>query len=389
MDSEEEASREDSQSISNSRTDAGDTQSISVSSGVRSTSVVDSQDTSGIRGEMDEHRNMMFASLLEDYFRTRATEFLNATSPGKNYTRQSQEVQPLARQLFTEASRKLSSNGMLSDFAASDTIRSSRRQYLSALDNLVADSQPSASIRNPMRDLILQTSQLALIPHPANDLQLTIQSPPRSHYQSSFQEVALLGKGGFGKVYQCFNPLDRGTYAVKKIHLPPKLGKRFRDGNLEEFQHILREVQALATLDHPNIVRYYATWFEEPHQPPVDSNAHESSKASHRRQLLLPRSHSFSQFSEDILEPSLSGGVVFEEDTQSVPDCDNDNQLVEGRQWFEESISSHGVLKVRLCQTLAMMSSQTVRVIREISVKSTRSLTGLVTPYTYRCHSIL
>lgn len=115
----------------------------------------------------------------------------------------------------------------------------------------------------------------------------------------------------------------------------------------------------------------------------------ESSKASHRRQLLLPRSHSFSQFSEDILEPSLSGGVVFEEDTQSVPDCDNDNQLVEGRQWFEESISSHGVLKVRLCQTLAMMSSQTVRVIREISVKSTRSLTGLVTPYTYRCHSIL
>lgn len=212
---------------------------------------------------------MMLASLLEDYIRTRAAEYLNSTDPGKNYTRQSQEIQPLARQLFTEASRALASNGVLSSSATSDNLRGARRHYLSALDNLVASTQaPASNVLGPMDDLVSQISQLAIVPHPANDMKMTLPlSHTRSHYQSSFRELALLGKGGFGKVYQCFNPLDQGTYAIKKIQISPKLGKRFRDGKLEEFQHILREVQALATLDHPNIVRYHATWFEEPHQP--------------------------------------------------------------------------------------------------------------------------
>ncbi|KAI1391829.1 kinase-like protein [Hypoxylon trugodes] len=348
MDSEEEVSRHGLSTGSDAKTDDGDTQSISVSSGARLIPVSESRDVSHNRDEVEEHRNMMLASLLEDYYRTRATEFLNAANPGKNYTRQSPEVQPLARKLFGDASRTLASNGVLSDFSASDTVRGSRRQYLSALDSLVATSQaPNVNILNPMRDLISQTSQLALVPHPANDLQLTLQSSRvQSHYQSSFQELALLGKGGFGRVYQCFNPLDQRTYAVKKIQLSPKLGKRFRDGRLEELQHILREVQALATLDHPNIVRYHATWLEEPRQTPEILGTQDSDSrpgSGHRQQLLLD-SHPFSE--DDAAnrpEPSLSGGVIFAEDTPSIAEEGAKNHEPSGRQWFEEPSSTHGL----------------------------------------------
>lgn len=270
MDAINQAPEEQVQSTSDGESEGGDgdTQSISVSSGARSISASDSRDSPGNGNELEEHRNMMLASLLEDYIRTRAAEFLNTTNPNNNYTRQSHEVQSLARQLFNEASQKLSSNGILPEFTTSDAASNNRRQYLSALDGLVASSQaPTAGTLGSLNDLVLQTSQLALVPRPTNDLQLTVQPRPGlSHYESSFREVALLGKGGFGKVYQCFNPLDNTAYAVKKIQISPKLGRRFQDGKLEELHHILREVQALATLDHPNIVRYHATWFEEPRQ---------------------------------------------------------------------------------------------------------------------------
>ncbi|KAI0376961.1 kinase-like protein [Hypomontagnella monticulosa] len=337
MDSEDHISGEEYPS--NSKTDGGDIQSISVSSGTRSISISEAQDTSDTGDRMDEHRNMMLASLLEDYIRTRAAEYMSSAH-GKNYTRQSPEIQSLARQLYTEASRALASNGVLSNSMTSDNLRGTRRQYLSALDNLVASTQaPAANVRGPMGDLVSQISRLAIVPHPINEMGLVLPSPlpdlPRSHYQSSFQEIALLGKGGFGKVYRCFNPLDHGTYAIKKIQISPKLGRRFRDGKLEELQHILGEVQALATLDHPNIVRYHATWFEEPHQPPPNVDDRDTStgtRLQHRQQFLL-ESHSFSEDAGGAPGPSLSGGIIFAEDSN-----DPNMQLV-GPQWTEEASS--------------------------------------------------
>ncbi|KAI0894324.1 kinase-like protein [Annulohypoxylon nitens] len=341
MNSEESTFSQESQPGSNARSDHGDTQSIS-SSG-RTKSISESRDSSS-KDVVDDHRNMMIASLLEDYIRTRAAEVLNAANPGKNYNRQSPEIQPLARQLFVEASRQLSANGIMAEFAAAESGTANRRQYLSAVDSLMANSQTLASsISNPMRGLVSQTSQLTLAPRPA---QLELQSKPhQSHYQSSFRELALLGKGGFGKVYRCYNPLDQRTYAVKKIQLSPKLGKRFRDGRLEELQHILREVQALATLDHPNIVRYHATWLEDPRQlpSPLLMNSRDSGtrpRSSPRQQLLLSN-HPFSQDTEDEPSPSLSGGIVFEEDTVPLPDDGSAHQP----QWFEKSASNHSTVE--------------------------------------------
>ncbi|KAI5860965.1 kinase-like protein [Durotheca rogersii] len=362
MDPDESVSRDEVQSASDDGWTADeDAPSVSASSGIRSISASDSRPPSLRRdGDgLEEHRNMMLASLLEDYYRTRAAEFLNTANPGKTYTRQSPEAQPLARQLFAQATKTLSSNGLLPSLAISDAARSSRRQYLSGLDNLGVGSQaPAASILNPMHDLVSQASKLTLFPHPTNDLQLTLQSPRvPSHYESSFREIALLGKGGFGKVYQCYSPLDQGTYAVKKIQLSPKLGGRVLDGRFDELQHILREVQALATLDHPNIVRYHATWFEERRQPPTTANtkgADNESPSIQRRQFLLD-SHPFSEGSLDVPQPDSSCGIVFAEDTPSLPGSGAGKQLAEGQGWSEQAASDRVA-----AETLSMSHSSNI-----------------------------
>ncbi|RYP05057.1 hypothetical protein DL764_004076 [Monosporascus ibericus] len=229
-----------------------------------------SEPTVDARTSIDEYRNMILASLLEDYYRTRAADYFNRAHPGKNYTRQSPEVLPLAEQLFTRAGQALSSNGLLSSSSASSSLQSTRQQYLSGLDNLAAAGlTPGAELLSPMRDLVMQSPRLSLVPHPTSDLQLTVQSPFRSHYQANFEERGLLGKGAFGKVFRCYNPLDQKTYAIKKVRLSPKLSREFSEGRHGEMEDILREVKALAKLDHVNVVRYHATWIEQPHQPPV------------------------------------------------------------------------------------------------------------------------
>ncbi|XP_059178047.1 eukaryotic translation initiation factor 2-alpha kinase 1-like [Physella acuta] len=75
-----------------------------------------------------------------------------------------------------------------------------------------------------------------------------------SHYRNEFHEICLLGKGGFGSVYKARNYLDGCEYAVKKI--------RFTHKNTEMLIKLLREVKALANLQHSNIVGYNAAWME-------------------------------------------------------------------------------------------------------------------------------
>ncbi|KAI1327194.1 kinase-like protein [Xylariaceae sp. FL0255] len=264
---------------------------------------------------LERHRNMMLASLLEDYYKTRAMEFLNNSNPGENYTRTSPEVQDLARRLFEQAGQVLSSNNWIPSVAISDDSQSLRTQYLAGLDRL-AGSQ-TMDIVNSMRNIALS--------HPTNDLQLATRPPPapRSHYAATFREDCLLGRGGFGKVYKCYNFLDQKTYAVKKIVLPRKLVKSLCDKKHEDLHEILVEVKAMAMLEHPNIVRYHATWFEE--EPDnalvVSSNAVNQSRRTRHplgpRRLLINSPDDESESSdEEVSLTSSDGGIVFENDTE-------------------------------------------------------------------------
>ncbi|EGP84431.1 uncharacterized protein MYCGRDRAFT_30507, partial [Zymoseptoria tritici IPO323] len=67
-----------------------------------------------------------------------------------------------------------------------------------------------------------------------------------SRYLKDFDELGILGKGGYGQVFHVRHRLDGRTYAVKKAVL----------------DEILTEVRSLSRLDHPNVVRYFSSWIE-------------------------------------------------------------------------------------------------------------------------------
>eukprot|EP01122_Echinamoeba_exundans_P017826 TRINITY_DN9778_c0_g1_i1.p1 TRINITY_DN9778_c0_g1~~TRINITY_DN9778_c0_g1_i1.p1 ORF type:complete len:1557 (+),score=338.20 TRINITY_DN9778_c0_g1_i1:220-4890(+) len=74
---------------------------------------------------------------------------------------------------------------------------------------------------------------------------------PATRYRSDFEELGVLGKGGFGEVVSVRNRLDGRIYAIKKIRLKRKFKAK-----------IIREVKMLSRLYHKNIIRYYQSWIE-------------------------------------------------------------------------------------------------------------------------------
>nr|KAF6377880.1 eukaryotic translation initiation factor 2 alpha kinase 3 [Myotis myotis] len=64
-----------------------------------------------------------------------------------------------------------------------------------------------------------------------------------------------MGRGGFGVVFEARNKVDDCNYAIKRIRLPNRELAR---------EKVMREVKALAKLEHPGIVRYFNAWLEAP-----------------------------------------------------------------------------------------------------------------------------
>lgn len=76
-----------------------------------------------------------------------------------------------------------------------------------------------------------------------------------SRYLTDFEPVQCLGRGGFGVVFEARNKVDDCDYAIKRIRLPNRELAR---------EKVLREVKALAKLEHPGIIRYFNAWQESP-----------------------------------------------------------------------------------------------------------------------------
>lgn len=76
-----------------------------------------------------------------------------------------------------------------------------------------------------------------------------------SRFQSDFEMLQCLGKGGFGVVFEAKNILDDCNYAIKRIVLPK---------NKQSRERVMREVKTLANCEHQNIVRYFQAWVESP-----------------------------------------------------------------------------------------------------------------------------
>jgi eukaryotic translation initiation factor 2-alpha kinase 3 len=298
----------------------------------------------------DQHRDNMLLALLAEYYKTRAAEHLNASQPGATFDRASPEVQPVARAMMDEASKTLTENGIVSHVPAAARHVDVQERYLNALDTIALQS-PSIIAAQQRPSLQASSSSLVLVKKPpqatdhhvafANDaiadlatatshvglgsahadlaLNMSRSRPARmSHFESSFQQGRLIGKGGFGRVYVAWSRFDQKAYAVKKIPLSPRMTQKYQQGGHEELESVLREVRALAKLNHANIVRYHATWLEEPKSSRRSSlHAQSLTQLPHPRRRLLANAASNSRI--DVAPADDGGGVVFALDSSRRP----------------------------------------------------------------------
>nr|WBQ01578.1 protein kinase R [Molossus molossus] len=76
-------------------------------------------------------------------------------------------------------------------------------------------------------------------------------SPRKEHttddrFIKDFPEITPIGSGGYGDVFKAKHRIDGKTYVIKRVKY--------------DSEKVEREVKVLATLSHPNIVRYYNSW---------------------------------------------------------------------------------------------------------------------------------
>lgn len=75
-----------------------------------------------------------------------------------------------------------------------------------------------------------------------------------SRFHEDFEQIRVIGRGGFGAVIHARHRVDGGEYAVKRI---PLTGAGDHDW-------MLHEAMAMADLEyHPNLVRYHGSWLEQ------------------------------------------------------------------------------------------------------------------------------
>lgn len=70
-----------------------------------------------------------------------------------------------------------------------------------------------------------------------------------SRFKSDFDEIELIGSGGFGKVFKSRNKFDGNYYALKRIALDYS--------NKKLTEKTKNEAVLLSRIQHPNIVRYF------------------------------------------------------------------------------------------------------------------------------------
>jgi eukaryotic translation initiation factor 2-alpha kinase 3 len=326
----------------------------------------DVEPTTNPMSTVDRHRTNLLSALLEEFAKTRACEFLNSTTPGSEFTKSSPEVQPLAESVFQQLSQSLAITGVLPDSRDVIDNKQTRAAYLAGLESLALSNvqQQSLPLGSGRPQLPAAESQLAvsrvvnrqqgvLSPSLANlslrsnptqtlspysDLILSAPEPRRSHYESSFQQIRLLGKGGFGRVYHAYNIFDRREYAVKKIPLSPRLSQRYRESGHKELQNVLREVQALAQLEHNNVVRYHATWIEEPRTAQQTESANQPRKQSltlqGRKLIADGATHSLPDRPRSRTPiRDHSDGIVFGSDSRAGTPIHGDDQVERGLVW--------------------------------------------------------
>lgn len=72
---------------------------------------------------------------------------------------------------------------------------------------------------------------------------------------SDFQNLTLIGKGSYGRVYRGTRVTDKTDYALKELNI--------KSMNQKEREDATNEIRLLASIKHPKIIRYYESFIEE------------------------------------------------------------------------------------------------------------------------------
>lgn len=158
------------------------------------------------------------------------------------------EPNPLrSRQVFKLLCQTFIKMGLLSSFTCSDEFSSLRLHHNRAITHLMRSAKERVR-QDPCED----NSHFQKIR--SREVAFEAQT---SRYLNEFEELAILGKGGYGRVYKVRNKLDGQYYAIKKILI--------KSATKTDCMKVLREVKVLAGLQHPNIVGYHTAWIEHVH----------------------------------------------------------------------------------------------------------------------------
>ncbi len=77
-----------------------------------------------------------------------------------------------------------------------------------------------------------------------------VRSSTAASFPERYREVELIGRGGMGSVYRAYDAGTRRQVAIKELAIP-----EWNEGG--SLRRLEREIEILAALDHPNIVRIY------------------------------------------------------------------------------------------------------------------------------------
>ena len=105
----------------------------------------------------------------------------------------------------------------------------------------------------PAEDAMIEGSLPKLIDSQRLYQRRDSRSGASSRYNNDFVEEGRLGRGGFAEVFRARNKVDGQLYAIKKIKASSK----------SALDPVLSEATVLSRLNHPNVVRYFASWIED------------------------------------------------------------------------------------------------------------------------------
>ncbi|KAF2761649.1 kinase-like protein [Pseudovirgaria hyperparasitica] len=283
--------------------------------------------------QQHQHKDLLLHSLLEEKALANALQSLNNAGDrphGHVYSASDSEVKALAKSKYQSMATQLSSLGVLGS-GSEESLRPLRDRYRQGLDSLlqsqdagldlsdgsISGALPSAQghadlsatlgrlafAHNPFMQYSMTIPNNDLMPLPLQRLLVSHRVWETSRYEKDFEQIAVLGKGGYGKVFKCRHKLDGMDYAIKQIVLSPGKVQQIQDRGETELNHILAEIRTIARLDHPNIVRYYGGWLE---MAPVEAPPAYPSIQSRRNMIEGPAKGESSRSASDLVASSVS-----------------------------------------------------------------------------------